>query len=323
MADQIQHKQPDTIPERIIGKYTGSQPGPLLIVFGGMHGNEPAGVIALETIFGLLEAEREVNPGFTFCGTLLGLRGNRRALNRGVRFIDRDLNRMWTFDSIMSVQGAPLDLLRNENLELRELLECIHSEVEACSPSEVVMLDLHTTAAQGGIFSIAREEERSVRIAVELHAPVITGMLNGLTGTTLHYFTTDKIGLPTSAVAFEGGQHQDPVAVNRLIAALTNCLRTVGCVRAEDVENRHDVLLREYSKGLPKVASLIYRHAISPEDYFLMNPGYSNFQAVKKGEAIARDRHGVIRAAEDALILMPLYQKLGDDGFFLIRPEQY
>ncbi len=39
---------------RYIGSFEGKEKGPLLIGIAGMHGNEPAGVDALERIFELL-----------------------------------------------------------------------------------------------------------------------------------------------------------------------------------------------------------------------------------------------------------------------------
>jgi len=50
-----------------------------------------------------------------------------------------------------------------------------------------------------------------------------------------------------------------------------------------------------------------------------MEPGYTNFQRVARGEALARDNDGLVRAGEDARLLMPLYQEQGEDGFFLVR----
>ena len=50
-----------------------------------------------------------------------------------------------------------------------------------------------------------------------------------------------------------------------------------------------------------------------------MNPGYSNFQKIKEGEVLAKDKHGEIVSHTDGMILMPLYQKKGEDGFFIIR----
>lgn len=308
---------------RIIGRYTGEARGPLLICLGGIHGNEPAGIRALEIIFNLLDVEPQINPHFTFRGRLLGLRGNLQAINLGKRYIERDLNRMWTRENIEWVGQQPLDALRAEYRELRELLDLIEQEIKDYQPERFFLLDLHTTTAHGGIFSVVSDDPESIRIAVELHAPVIRGMLQGIRGTSLHYFNSENFDGDTVAIAFESGQHDDPLSINRAIAAVTNCLRTIGCVRAEDVENRHDELLIEYSKNLPKVAELITTHSIRPGDDFRMAPDFDNFQPVKKGELLAYDQNGPIYAEADGRILMPLYQKQGDDGFFLIRPLDY
>lgn len=304
--------------DRIIGRHTGKR-GPLLIVLGGIHGNEPAGVRALESMFKMLSAEPETNPDFHFYGRLLGLRGNVRAMKAGKRFIVKDLNRQWTLENIARIRSAPLAELDAEDLELLELLTVIEAEIADYQPEKIVLLDFHTTTAFGGIFSIATDDPESIRIAVELHAPVVKGLLKSIRGTSLHYFCNDNFEADTVAVCFESGQHNEKLSVNRAIAALTNCMRSIGCVRAEDVENRHDSLLIEYSRGLPKVTELIEIHAIQSYDHFRMEPGYKNFQAIKKGELLAVDKEGEIHAAEDGLILMPLYQKQGDDGFFLIR----
>ncbi|MEL6863423.1 MAG: succinylglutamate desuccinylase/aspartoacylase family protein [Bacteroidota bacterium] len=305
--------------ERIIGRYTGKQTGPLLICFGGMHGNERAGIRALEIMFDMLEVEPINNPHFTFKGRLLGLRGNLRALALGKRYIVKDLNRQWTDENVHRVKTAPEWMLDEEDQELKELVTLIEAEVAEFPTNKVVFLDFHTTTAFGGIFSIPTDDPESLRIAVELHAPVITGLLNGIKGTTLHYFHKNRFAAETVAVCFESGQHNETLSINRAIAALTNCMRTIGCVRAEHVENRHDSILMEYSKGLPQIAELITIHSILPGDQFEMLPNYKNFQKVKKGQALARDRKGIIEAKEDGLILMPLYQKQGQDGFFLIK----
>jgi len=44
-----------------------------------------------------------------------------------------------------------------------------------------------------------------------------------------------------------------------------------------------------------------------------------NLQPVTKGQILARDGGGVIGAVESGLVLLPLYQGKGDDGFFLAR----
>ncbi|MBX2878053.1 MAG: succinylglutamate desuccinylase/aspartoacylase family protein [Saprospiraceae bacterium] len=305
--------------QRIIGRYSGEQKGPLLICLAGIHGNEPAGIHALELMFKMLEVEPITNPKFAFKGRIVGLRGNLKAIREGKRFIEKDLNRQWTKDTVEKCKTLPISDLLPEEQEIKELISLIEEELASYQPEKFVLLDLHTTTATGGIFSVATDDRESVRIGVELHAPVVKGLLQGIKGTTLHYFNNRNFQPDTVAVCFESGQHQEPLSVNRAIAAITNCLRTIGCVRAEDVENRHDELLIEYSRQLPKVTELINCHAIKKGDEFRMEPGYLNFQAVKKGEVLAHDRKGPVTASTDGYILMPLYQKQGDDGFFLVR----
>ncbi len=309
--------------ERVIGRYTGPEKGPLMLCFGGIHGNEPAGVQALEIVFQMLEREPEVNPGFVYRGRLLGLRGNLQALEKGVRYVDRDLNRLWTAENVQRVLRAPGEGLLAEEREMRELLLLIHQELEEYRPEKFVVLDIHTTTASGGIFSLATDDPESLRIAVNLHAPVITGMLHGIRGTTMHYFNNEHFEPQTVPVVFEAGQHDEQLSVNRAIAAIINCMRTIGSVRPEDVENRHDELLIEYSRGLPKVAELLYTHPVQENDGFRMRPDYLNFQPVKRGEVLAYDRRGPVAAPVDGLILMPLYQPQGDDGFFIVRRVEY
>ena len=309
----------------MIGSYEGADRGPLLICLGAVHGNEPAGADALALMFKMLEVEPITNPNFSFRGKIIGLIGNLQAQKQGKRYIQKDLNRQWTTMNIKRILQADKTRLKNEDLEIREILEIIHREIEAYQPEKIVLLDLHTTTAFGGIFAIVTDDIESIKIGVELHAPVIKGLLEGINGTTLHYFNECNLGIPTVAVCFESGQHDEQLSVNRAIAAITNCMRTIGCVRGEDVENRHDKLLIEFSEGLPKVSKLIMNHSIGETDEFVMLPGYENFQKVRKGEIVATDKNGPIKIREAGLILMPLYQKQGDDGFFLIRSvdEEY
>ncbi|MCB9082487.1 MAG: succinylglutamate desuccinylase/aspartoacylase family protein [Lewinellaceae bacterium] len=306
---------------RIIGKYSSGMPGgPLLVVMGAIHGNEPAGVDALRELFDRLDQEPRHNPTFQFRGHLLAMIGNQAAYRSGERFITKDINRHWTPEHIQWLrQQSPADL-QNEDAEMSALVTIIEDHLRLWQPTRLIILDLHTTSVQGGIFAISRDDPAGIRLAMGLHAPVITGMLGGLRGTMLHYFTEAHFPLPTTPLAFEAGHHQDPLAVRRHLAAVINCMRSLGCVRPQDVDNEHDNLLLEYSQQLPRVSRLIYSHGISAEDNFTMLPGFHNFQPIYAGQVLAQDKRGWVVAPEDGLLLMPLYQKQGSEGFFLVRP---
>jgi succinylglutamate desuccinylase len=310
--------------KRLIGNYTGAQHGALIIAIGAMHGNEPAGVRALQTLFQMLEDEPLHNPTFSFKGKIVGLIGNVQAYERKVRFIEKDLNRQFLVENIGKLQkGTPQYFDEKkpffEDLERIELLQTIENEINTYKPKQLIVLDLHTTSADGGIFTIVSENEESIAVASQLHAPVVKGFVQGVGGTTIHYFKTENMGVPTIALSFEAGQHDDPLSENRTIAWLVNALRATDCVQHEDVETRHEKILRGYSDKLPKVVQLIGSHRITHDDNFKMLPNYQNFQRIKKGETLAIDKNGDIKAPEDCLILMPLYQAQGHDGFFLVK----
>ena len=63
-------------------------------------------------------------------------------------------------------------------------------------------------------------------------------------------------------------------------------------------------------------------HPIAPNDVFSMRTDkiYKNFEPVVKDEYLAIHNTKKVHAKFESLILMPLYQKQGEDGFFLIQP---
>ena len=306
---------------RIIGRYTEHKKGPLLLVIGGIHGNEPAGVKAIDLVTKMLEVEHIKNEGFSYNGTFLGIIGNLKAFRKNVRFIKKDLNRIWSKEHLDKIKSSDSSKLDAEDREMLEILSVINHEISTNDYTRMLVLDLHTTSSHGGIFSIPNNFKDSQHIASQLHAPVVKGMLNGIKNTTLHFFKTKHFPLQTTAVTFESGQHEDPLSTNRAVSAIINCMRSLGAVIESDVENIHDKILKKFSQKLPKTTRLVKRHAINPAEEFEMLPGFKNFQKVKKGELIAKDKNGNIYSPADGRILMPLYQKQGEDGFFIIKEE--
>ena len=309
---------------REIMTFEGDREGPLLIIIAAIHGNEKAGVRALELVSKMLEVEPITNPQFNFRGKLCGVIGNMTALKKEVRFVDQDLNRMWNKANVTQIINKDTSQRNVEESELVALLKYINQQIELFAPKELYILDLHTTSSGGGIFSIPNYDPESFEIAQNLHAPVILDMLSSLSGTTLHYFNRTNISYPkTTSVTFEAGQHDDYLSVNRCIAAIINFLKSIGCVSGDHVENIHDEILISYSTDLPKTSRLLYRHAIIKSDKFIMKPGYNNFDPVRKDEILGFDKTGEIKSPNDGLILMPLYQSQGNDGFYIILPEEY
>jgi len=310
----------DGMNERIIGRYDNRVKGPLLIAIGGIHGNEPAGIQAIQEVLRLLDEEPVTNPGFTYKGAFLGIRGNLEAIRSEKRFINRDLNRMLTIEDTKRIRNTPGEHHTTEDKESINLIETIEREIADYKPDLTLILDFHTTTADGGIFTICDDDKKSRELALGLHAPVILGLSEGLIGTTIEYFNQPQFN--RYCIVFEAGQHSDPECVHRSVAAIINCMRNIGAVRPEDVDYRHDGLLIRFSEGYPKMSRLVYHYKVDPEENFVMNPGYRNFQAITTGEALAKNDSGIIYSPCDGLILMPKYQQQGEDGFFIVEPVE-
>ncbi len=303
--------------KRIIGRFDGERKGGLLICIGGIHGNEPAGIKAIGEVFRLLEKEKNDFPDFHYIGSFLGLRGNLAALRQKKRFIDCDLNRILFKEKIQQFRTLPASLLLQEEKESLELLDLIEASIVEIQPTLTLILDLHTTTASGGVFSIAADDEMSLTLAKGLHVPVILGIASGLKGTSIDYFNRPDQHI--YCVVFEAGQHDDPASENRMVSAIINCMRAIHSVDPGHVDHRHDGLLKSSGDDLPGVTRLVYHYKILPGENFIMVEGYKNFDPVKAGDLLAKNENGPILAPRDGLILMPKYQSLGDDGFFLVE----
>ncbi len=121
---------------RIIGEYDSGKEGPLLFITGGVHGNEPSGIVALQRVFEILEKEKP-----SIKGKVLGVSGNQKALMKGVRYIDEDLNRTWTVENIAS---GKID--SSEKKEMFEIINVLEKYPEK-DFTKRIFLDCHTTSS--------------------------------------------------------------------------------------------------------------------------------------------------------------------------------
>ena len=120
--------------------------------------------------------------------------------------------------------------------------------------------------------------------------------------------------------AIEGGQSATTAAAANLEAAVTLALEASGVVAAMPGAAAARDHLACARGELPPMIEVVARHAVMPEHEFRMEPGFANLQVTPSGTLLARDRGGEIRAPFDGVVLLPLYQPLGDDGFFYGRP---
>jgi succinylglutamate desuccinylase len=250
-----------------------------------------------------------------FEGEFVAIAGNRQALRAGRRFLVRDLNRGWTPRGIRRVDG--LDEHRSaEDREQGEMILALR-EVLADDHPDTRVVDLHTTSAESAPFVTLGDTLRNREFARRIGLPLVLGIEEQIDGALLEVIM--ERGPVTLGI--EAGQHDDPASVDHHERVVWMALVAGGHVRQSDVPNLREMraALREAWRGLPEVFEVRFRKAVSPDDGFVMRPGYANFERIREGEEVARDRRGPVLFPEDGRIFLPLYQEQGDDGFFVVR----
>jgi len=301
--------------KRIIGSIEGAEEGPTIVALAGMHGNEPSGVDALENVFGILSASQ-----VPFNGRFIGIRSNIDALGSNVRYIDEDMNRIWFPGIINQIRNSTEEELdSSERIEMKEVMNLIDDFIGDKSGDSVVIADLHSFSAEGCMFAITANKEEHVNLLSSLHVPLIFGIENTLRGTALRYYQDQ--GYLTFAL--EGGQHENDLTIYNVTAAMMMLLKECGAIEEDSIDKlkEFDQHLQEHTQYIPPKVELIYQHIIEDGDNFSMKPGFKNFQYIKKGEWLANDRKGKIKAQCDGFIVMPLYQDQGNDGFFIVEEK--
>lgn len=299
--------------DRLLGRYEGG-PGPTLIAVGGVHGNEPAGIEAIGRVFDRLHADRPAG----FRGRLVGVAGNLSAINhpdRNVRYVDVDLNRLFTPEEL----GSGRDTV--EHREARELLALIEREAGE-SGGPVFVLDLHTVSSASPPFASLSDSLPARAFARHFPIPIFLGFEEHLRGLMTDHVTS-SLGCVTMIV--EAGQHDDPESVDVHAATVRTGLHAAGILALPDepAEERDPRLVLGRAAGgrARRVYDVRHREPIvSPA--FAMEPGMHAFRHLGRHHpVIARDGAVEIVSPVAGQLFMPNRQPVkrpGDDGFFVV-----
>ncbi len=291
---------------RIIGTYTSNKKGPLLFITGGVHGNEHSGVKALQRVFKELEKSKpEIQ------GSIIGVSGNHKALNKNKRYIDEDLNRTWTKENIENKK-----METHEQKEMWEIIKVLKQYPES-DFTKRYFLDCHTTSSPSLPYISVQEINDNDKWAHCFPTYIVRGFSDMVYGCIDHYLS--RIGL--TGFVLEAGQHTDHTSVENHEGVIWLALKEACKLDLTQISSYPECVTRFTDKNAPKQKTfeLIHRYGLKDSDEFKMQKGYKNFQKIEKNELLAIKNATQIRSEWNARIFMPLYQKQGNDGFFIIR----
>lgn len=293
--------------QRVFSVLDSHKPGPLVIVVVALHGNEHVGFHGLQRL-----AEKLSNEYFT--GKVVGITGNLAAANKKQRFITKDLNRF--FLSHFLNEAHP-DI--PEWHEARGLIDAIDAQIAAMPDATAVhMLDVHSMSGAGTPFTCFPHTAFNEVLAHQLPLPAIADIVEILPGTLTAYYA-QKL---TSTMVVECGQHDADITKEIGEAAITSFLSLVGCLHDAHLIASAEDLLRQQTHGTDAIFTRVnYRYHIEHQGYFEMQPGFHNLQEVNEHQLMAHDREGRVHAPYTGRVVLPCYQKQGDDGFFIAVDE--
>lgn len=295
--------------KRILGKFYGTKNSPTVIVFAGIHGNEKAGVFAARNVIAKI---RERN--LKLRGNLHIILGNINALNKGVRFEHVDLNRIWRNTNIAQLAGDDKEF----NAEVKEQKDIfvIIKNILLHEKGPFYFLDLHTTSASSVPFITISDSLNNRKFSSNFPIPVVLGIEEYLDGPLLTFI--NEYG--HIALGFEGGSHESPSSVVNCEAFIWKALVHAKCLKKSHLSD-----YQEYRKTFLDLGceyqffAIKYRYELDQKDDFTMRPGFENFEPIEKGDYLATNNGVDINAPRGGKIFMPLYQELGEDGFFILQ----
>ncbi len=292
--------------QRIIDHLKGSTNGPTVVFFAGIHGNEPAGVVALKEVFKKLKSKKIVLKGEIFA-----VAGNLGALKKHVRFQAVDLNRIWFPERIKNILAQKHTSIEEEE-ELKLLYGVLHEILDKGTPP-FYFIDLHTTSADTEPFVVLNDSMLNRKYASNYPLPIILGIEEYLEGALLSYI--NELGYVS--LGFESGQHDDRNAVENCIDFIELTLQLTEVVPPS---KKNENELNNFENTSHKFYEIYHQHTIGTKDKFKMFPGFINFQRIPRGTEIAMSNGEVIKTKKRRQIFMPLYQDQGGEGFYFIKP---
>lgn len=309
MESSLEEKLTVKQADRLIGHLQGEAPGPLVLFFAGIHGNEPAGVLALQNVMSELQSGKS-----KIKGNIYAIVGNLNALNAGQRYLDEDLNRIWTKQRIGLLDRKPK--LLEEEKEMIDLLNLIQQILQDYK-GPVYFIDFHTTSGKSYPFITINDTLINRKFAMQFPVPIVLGIEEYLDGPMLDYINQKGY----LAIGFEAGQHQDKRSVSQTEAFIFLTLNFTGSIKKKNFPNlvQNYEELNQSSGTLHKVFEIVYLHKIGQWDRFKMHMGFESFQVIRKGMDLAIHNDQLVKAPCTGRIFMPLYQSQGSDGFFIIH----
>jgi succinylglutamate desuccinylase len=268
-------------------------PGPRVVMFGGVHGDEVSGVHAIEKLlFDFFAGSKTL-----LRGSLTLARGNEHALAQERRYIKHNLNRMFR-----DTYGPEIDRTSYEYVRAQELKTILHD----CH----YFLDMHSAPTAQDPFLVA--EIGAVDFYARLGIPrIMTGwskFSSGTTGGDAENYANEH---GAKSATLESGSHFEKNSIDVANSVATTLLSILEMI--EPTKQPAAASVERYD---------VYAVVTKDFDDFRYAGSVTNFQLFKKNEAFAFQNGRPMVVSEDTYLLIPMTPaetKIGEEVCYLGR----
>lgn len=246
----------------------GEIPGKTSLIIAGVHGNEKCGIEAFDQLLPSLVIES---------GTVHFLYGNPGAINKNVRFVDTNLNRLFRDDDKLSQE-------QKESYEYSQMKRIQEYLLQADA-----LLDIHASnTPDSQPFIIA--ENNSQEIIDKLPISICVSGFDILEpgGTDGYMNSLGKIGICIEC-GYTNNQHSTEVAMKSIL----DFLSAMGHIKNKSENNV------EKEKVFYHMDTLYHTHT----DSFKLEKEFDDFEPLVQGQIIGYDGDTIVKAEKDGIIL--------------------
>lgn len=263
-----------------------NQPGPTVVILGGVHGNETCGVEALKILQNLTIAK----------GNLILIYGNPKAIEQNVRCVEQNLNRMFCDDARLTPElKASYEYQRS-----REIMPYLDTADYS--------LDLHASFTPGSEPFIICESNALSLVQYLPQNRVCYGFTRLEPGGTDGYMNEQgKVG-----VCVECGYLGNPKSTQSAIQSAQLFLQALGMLSSANlVANQKQYCVEAYELYYTKT------------DCFKLARTFQDFEPIKVDETIGYDGDVAIVSQVDQMILFARERSaVGAEAFLLVKKLQ-
>lgn len=278
----------------------------VLCIVGATHGDEPAGVQALEAVAAHFESQEWQIDGIDIFGVV----GNPNAFAQNARFVEQNLNRMLQDKHLVDITSPISEVRRGQ--ELSKYFKQLQNEYE-----KVFVFDVHSVSMSDIQMTLARTQDFESQELLKKISPIKLNFVfqeEYIPGTVSGY--ASSIGCVGFGI--EAGSHASPNAKFVALEIIESFLDEVAKFSTKTISYKN---IPTYVEGEPRTYTTIDRIVPRKGFRFTVSPESELF--LRKGQVYAFDDEvGDHVAPCDCYMMMPSKnpsEKDLDAGFLCVK----